>query len=595
MCFNALLVKSATNLLWIIFRLLEFSLLVSAFLRNNVIGKMRRRTSGRPKKTVVIVGGNFAGLAALRELQKLQMSHCDEENLHIILIDKRSYSEYTPGILRLFCEPGYFFHLAQPLPETSDVDGCSFERIQGTVTSIVMEDPTLRDGGMKKVLTYVPTIEYDRRGNAIEGNARTSATTKNLSYDYLILATGATYTEPISSATPQLAGGPTIATTTMFGRYEEWKKAHERLNGANRVLILGGGAVGVELAAEILDRDKISTTNHQNNQRTTVTIVDAQPTLVPLFPRSVGTYAEDWLSQRGADLRLGESLRSWNDRSCTLEDGTVLHADVVYVCFGNRPNSEMVAAPLWKAEGTGTGSASFESDKSCLFSMTRRRNVVVKDTLQLIIRNNKDDDDVGFSDTPWFACGDVASPPSNDEKQAFQAEMQGKLAARNVIKMLESSSLEKPNENIPSLLRYPVDIARADRIPLVFVLSLGRYDGVLGFNSLCLSGPLAAVVKWILEDTKVSQMRGHLLGNLIWKIGDAVTLFLSRTLLRSPSMSTAALSSRINGARTHSRPVVSPHSSAGISRTTAVSSSLPSQPIAPHHRQQQLEEQLKLS
>jgi NADH dehydrogenase FAD-containing subunit len=551
---------------------------------------MRRRASGRPKKTVVIVGGNFAGLAALRELQKWQKSRCDEENLHIILIDRRSYSEYTPGILRLFCEPGYFFHLAQSLPETSDLNGCSLERIQGTVTSIVMENPTLRDGGMKKVLTYVSTIEYDRRDNVIEENARTSATTKNLSYDYLILATGATYTEPISSATPKLAGGPTIATTTMFGRYEEWKKAHERLNGANRVLILGGGAVGVELAAEILDRDKISTTNHQNTPRTTVTIVDAQPTLVPLFPRSVGTYAEDWLSQRGADLRLGESLRSWNDRSCTLEDGTVLHADVVYVCFGNRPNSEMVAVPLWEAEGTNTGSA-FESDKSCLFSMTRRRNVVVKDTLQLIFNNSKDDDDVGFSDTPWFACGDVASPPSNDEKQAFQAEMQGKLSARNVIKMLESSSLEKQNENIPSLLRYPIDIARADRIPLVFVLSLGRYDGVLGFNSLCLSGPLAAIVKWILEDTKVSQMRGHLLGNLIWKIGDAVTLFLSRTLLRSPSTST----SRIKGARTHSRPVVSPHNSAAVSRTTTVSSSLPSQTIAPHHRQQQLEEQLKLS
>jgi hypothetical protein len=85
------------------------------------------------------------------------------------------------------------------------------------------------------------------------------------------------------------------------------------------------------------------------------------------------------------------------------------------------------------------------------------------------------------------------------------------------------------------LLTYPDGIAGLDQMPLIFVLSLGRYDGMLGFNSICIPGPLAAIVKWILEYTKVMHMAGRPLGKLIWKIGDAVVLFLSRTLIKPPS------------------------------------------------------------
>jgi NADH dehydrogenase FAD-containing subunit len=567
------------------------------------------------------VGGNFAGLAALRELQRCwKKSHEKEITvLRIVLIDKRGYSEYTPGILRLFCDPGHFFQLAQALPERTSDDGgdgngdgygcCSFERIQGTVTSIVKEDPAETTeiknpaGQMQKVLTYVPTLDDNPSDHTINNNitdnnhcgaqaaVAITPATKNLRYDYLILATGATYTEPISPATPKVAGSsiPWTTTTTMRGRKKEWQNVHERLKGANRVLILGAGAVGVELAAEILDHNNTSS-------RTAVTIVDARPTLVPLFPRSAGAYTEDWLTRRGAELLLGESLRSWNDRSCTMANGTVVHADVVYVCFGNRPNSEMVTG------SSESKSNSNSNNNTRLFSLTRRRNVIVNDTLQLVVNNDTDNDGDGngYSETPWFACGDVASPPTNDEKQAFQAEMQGKLAARNVIKLLESSSSWSPRatsaninqDNKQNLLRYPSDIAGADRIPLVYVLSLGRYDGVLGFNDFCIPGPLAAIVKWILEHTKVSQMRGRLFGNLIWKIGDAVTLFLSRTLFRSPSPSAAVSST----STTRSKPMDSSHDrSAAISSFSSLAS--PHHTPATHQRHQYREsdDQLKLA
>ena len=497
---NALVVKTVTGALRFFFGFLDFALSVPSLFSGKTT---ESHAPGNDVKTVVIVGGNFAGLAALRELQKWQKKQKGKGHIRIVLIDKREYSEYTPGILRLFCEPDHFFHLAQEIPKA--IDGCSLERIQGTVTSILKDGAAEDLASERKILTYVPALDQLSSDNSTQTPA-----TKSLSYDYLILATGATYAEPISPATA-VAGKPT---TSMLGRYDEWKRAHYQLQASKSVLILGAGATGVELAAEILDHDD------DNIRRTEVTIVDAESSLVPLFPEAVGAYAKKWLEERGAKLRLGESLKSWNDRSCTLRDGTVLQADTVYVCSGSRPNSEMAdLSQQMKAKGGASGNY---SDR--LFSLTKRRNLVVKDTLQLCI----DGDDKHDPNAPWFACGDVASPPSNDEKQALQAEMQGELAAWNAIKLLESNSPKT------RLLRYPFDLG-ADRIPLVFVLSLGKYDGVLGFDNLTIPGAFAAIIKWLIEYTKVSQMRGDLLGNGFWKIGDTSVIFLARMFCKPVS------------------------------------------------------------
>ena len=241
-----------------------------------------------------------------------------------------------------------------------------------------------------------------------------------------------------------------------------------------------------------------------------------------------------------------------------------------------------------------------KDDCDSFFSLTSRRNVVVKDTLQLVVNDGTDSE--YSSSCSWFACGDVASPPTNDEKQAFQAEMQGKVAAKNVIKLLESESVGTNHHHElqppppPLLLRYPQDIAGSDRIPLVFVLSLGRYDGVLGFNDMCIPGPFAAVVKYILEYTKVSHMRGRMLGKLIWKIGDAVTLFLSRTVF-PPSSSLLSSPSSSSSSPTTATTVVASKmvTSAPSSTTNASPLSISRRMTQPNPQKHQLEQQLKLS
>jgi NADH dehydrogenase FAD-containing subunit len=238
-----------TTLILLIFRILECILCIPTFLwlKLQKIERRRRRRRGvnnadrrqkRIQRTVVIIGGNFAGLAALWELKQWQFSNNnddDDDDVRIVLIDQRDYSEYTPGVLRLYSDPWYFFRLAQKLPDTNKDD--NFRRMKGTVTSIVDADNDKNNDGTnnaehikmkKKVLTYT---DHDSSGTNDDTRL------KMFAYDYLIIATGATYAAPISPATTTIGERG----STILDRNNEWHNAHTKLKGAKRVLILGGG------------------------------------------------------------------------------------------------------------------------------------------------------------------------------------------------------------------------------------------------------------------------------------------------------------------------------------------------------------------
>jgi len=82
-------------------------------------------------------------------------------------------------------------------------------------------------------------------------------------------------------------------------------------------------------------------------------------------------------------------------------------------CFGNHPNSKMVEVSSLKTTVTSEEKKDNDHD---FFSLTKRRNILVKDTLQLFINGV---DPECSSSCSWFACGDVASPPTNDQKQGM--------------------------------------------------------------------------------------------------------------------------------------------------------------------------------
>lgn len=393
-------------------------------------------------RTVVIVGGSFGGLTALRHLS-------NQPGIRVVLIDQRTYYEYVPGILRLFCDPSLHKSITRPMPKSNNefVHGC-----------------------VKVINAHSIVVRTENSGTKLENEV-------TISYDHIIIATGADYRAPVT---------PSPNEKEYRTRHKTWQDQAKRLRNAESVLILGGGAVGTELAAEIAC--------HFPEKR--LCIVDGQDRLLPLFPRETSAHAESWFKERGVELLMGQTIDAITDTGCHLrKSGRDLEADIVFTCFGMRANTYMMK----------------EGDmRACLDD---RGMIKVNDYLQV----------EGFPNA--FAVGDAMIHPAREIKQAYYAELNGKAAAENILRLCYG----KP------LLKYPDDICGDKVSPLVYVVSLGRYDGSLGFNQLVINGSFAAMVKFVLEWTKVKQMEGRPIGLAVWAFGDAMSFFLSKYVLKPKS------------------------------------------------------------
>ena len=119
----------------------------------------------RPK--IVIVGGSFAGLCAIRHLKKYP-------DLDITLIEPKDYFEYTPGVLHLLT--GSKGDLISPLEDiTRDAAAVVHGRVCG------LNDKS----GLKSIIVELAETE-DSEGALSE-----------IPYDAVIICTGVPYTSPI--------------------------------------------------------------------------------------------------------------------------------------------------------------------------------------------------------------------------------------------------------------------------------------------------------------------------------------------------------------------------------------------------------------
>ncbi len=167
-----------------------------------------------------------------------------------------------------------------------------------------------------------PAASLDRDRRAV-----TLADATEVRYDGLIIATG-------RRARPW--PGPAPATGVMVLRSLD---DVERFQGAvaddSKVVIIGAGFIGCEVAATLRQRD------------VDVTIVDVCDYPMPAVGPEVGQRAVDLHTAHGVTFRLGQGVASIDgtDRvtGVTLADGERLDADVVLVAIGTVANSEWLA------------------------------------------------------------------------------------------------------------------------------------------------------------------------------------------------------------------------------------------------------------
>jgi len=338
-------------------------------------------------KKVVIIGGGFAGSCVAKKL---------EDKYDITLIDSKDYFEFTPSVLRTLVEP---LHV---------------RKIQ------ILHKKYLSKA--KTILGQVTNIT----------NTEVFVGKKTFPFDFLVISSGSSYSLPIKQKNVVIASrGNTLSLHA------------KKLQNANEILIIGGGLVGVELAAEIIIMfpDK------------KITIIHSHPELLERMGEKARKFAKRFLEKRNVRLLLNEKYvhESKNKLKNTFitNKNTQITPDLTFMCTGIKPHSDFLKKHF--------------SD-----SLNKKGFVKVNHNLEVI----------GFKNI--FAAGDVTD--ILEEKTAQNAELQAKIVVQNI---LNSDKKKKRIQYIST--------------PRLMVLSLGKKCGILTYKNIVITGIIPGIMKSIIE------------------------------------------------------------------------------------------------
>ncbi|WP_373952037.1 NADH:flavorubredoxin reductase NorW [Vibrio pomeroyi] len=241
---------------------------------------------------IVIVGGGFAALQTIKMIRKL------DQNIAITMITADAGVEYSKPNL------SHAFSQAQT-PETLAIHSAKQLAEQYNVV----------------IKTKALVSEIDTKQQCVHVNSET------IHYSKLVLATGAT---PFIPPAKGLKRSATITLNSL----EEFEKHKTQVDDAQRVTVMGGGLIGVELAFDLQTAGK------------DVTIIEpASYLLNNLVPPFVSLELERELRKAGVTVETDSAVC----RATYLTDGVrlqttssrLIRTDIVIAAAGLRPNTQL--------------------------------------------------------------------------------------------------------------------------------------------------------------------------------------------------------------------------------------------------------------
>ena len=308
----------------------------------------------------VIIGGVAAGASAAARLRRL------DERAEIVLLEKGSDISYA--------NCGLPYHVGGVIAARARLS--------------VMPPAKFASWFNVDVRTNCEATAIDRAKKEVE--IRTADGASRLAYDKLLIATGAT---PVGDAYTD-ATHPHVAHLWTLA---DMDRVMAKLGAARRVLVVGAGFVGLELAENLRHRGLA------------VTVVQRGGHVLPTMDAEMAEPLADELRGAGIDLRFGRVVSDFVEKpdgvEAVLDDGTRLAVDLAVVSTGVRPRAELA--------------------KSAGLEIGPRGHIVV-------------DEGLHTSDPDIFAAGDVIEvrDPVFGGKTAIAlagpANKQGRIAADNM-------------------------------------------------------------------------------------------------------------------------------------------------------------------
>jgi NADH dehydrogenase len=236
------------------------------------------QSSATKRPHVVVVGGGFGGIAAVRKLKRADVD--------VTLIDRHTYNTFQPLLYQVATaslNPGDVTWFLRAIRAKQD----NVRFIKGTVLTMDHVTKTL---GLESGLT--------------------------VSYDHLILAAGVTtnffgvpgaeeFGMPLYKRSQALA-----VRDRMFAALEN--AVINRTDEDLRIVVVGGGATGVETAgafAELRNNDMPTTYPELDRKRIHITLIEMGPFVLAPFHEKLREYARQALVKRDVDLRLETTVK----------------------------------------------------------------------------------------------------------------------------------------------------------------------------------------------------------------------------------------------------------------------------------------------
>jgi len=352
----------------------------------------------------VIIGNTAAGIAAAQEIRKL------ESDSEILMISKEKENVYSRCLL-----PDY---------------------ISGEMTEkqLYIREPDFYTRNNIKTLLATEVVALDPNNKKIELQDGSK-----IHYDRLLLATGS---KPFI---PPVKGMEKVPTYTL-NSLTDAKKILNDIQNKNKIVIVGGGFIGLELAFALRKKGK------------DIHVIEKSPRILSmqLDEKAAGIISQE-LTQAGIALETGVGVKeivanskllrflgAKDIKGVVLENGTMLPCDMVIFAAGTRPNVDLLqgsgisvnkgiivneymatnipdiyaAGDVVETVDVITGSQSLSpiwpnaviQGKYAGWNMTGRKRKFVE---QVSIQNTSE-----FREVPFISVG-IINPPNQDEYEVL--------------------------------------------------------------------------------------------------------------------------------------------------------------------------------